>query len=365
MERILHCLIGSMNIGGIEEMLMQVYRKIDRDKFQFDFLVHDYKENYFEKEILSLGGKIIRIPYFSRKPIAHVSKFYKIIKRHTEYRIIHIHTTYSIMVTDAITSKLLGRKVIIHSHNNSANLPRAIIHKIFKYPFDLCADYRVACSDLAAKWMFFSKRQDVQIWYNAIDISPYIFNCDEREKIRKKYHMATKKIIGNVGRISYQKNQERLIDIFFEIHKENSDTILLIVGDGEEKGKLQNKCCQLGIEEAVIFAGQQKEVAKYLSAMDIYVCVSRYEGLGISLIEAQINGLPIIAPKEKIPEMVRLTSSYISVDYFESNEYWAKAVSDAELSRYSITDSVEKSLFNIDNWIKEVERFYARICESF
>lgn len=113
--RILHCLIGSMNVGGIETVLMEVYRNIDKKKYSFDFVVHDKKENVYEKEINMLGGKLYRVAFFSKHPIRHLRQFNKLLLEHPEYKIIHIHTTYSIMFPDALLGKLKGRKIIIHS----------------------------------------------------------------------------------------------------------------------------------------------------------------------------------------------------------------------------------------------------------
>ena len=151
--RILHCPIGNMNVGGIENVIMQIYRNIDRKRFQFDFVVHE-KENVYAEEIVSLGGIIYQIPYISVDYKNHCKAFEKILLEHPEYKVIHIHTTYSIMYIDAKIAKKLGRKVIIHSHNSSARGKRKWLHYMYKKKLSDIADYRIACSDIAAACMF-------------------------------------------------------------------------------------------------------------------------------------------------------------------------------------------------------------------
>lgn len=361
MERILHCLIGSMNIGGIEQMLMETYRKIDKRLYQFDFLVHDEQENYFEQEIILLGGKIYRCPYVSRKPLRHIRLFYSLLEAHPEYRVIHIHATYSIMITDAICAKKLGRTVIIHSHNNWARGWKRVFHRAFKSFFDRMADYRVACSELAAEWMFYPKQEEVFFWYNAFDVQKYLYCEIERATIRQKYQLEDKLVIGNVGRFCYQKNQERLIEIFKNIHDKNENTVLLLVGDGRNKKKLVNQCRQQKLTDCVIFAGMHEKTRDYYSAMDVYLCSSRYEGLGITLIEAQLGGLNVVGPKEKISQKIMELPYYQEVSVHETTERWAENVLLASEHRNNDVSCIIESNYNIDLWIKKVEEFYAQV----
>lgn len=359
--RILHCVVGSMNIGGIENMLMQMYRNIDRTKIQFDFLVHDYNENYYEKEIKKLGGKIYRIPYISRSPLKHIREFKTLLKEHPEYKIIHIHTTYSIMITDAREAKKLGRKVIIHSHNSDANFKRKIIHNLLKIKFSKYADYKVACSSIAGKWMFPNKDLvNVIFWPNAKRLEKYKFSSEIRKKIRKKEKVENSFIIGNVGRLSYQKNQELLIDIFSEIIKKKSDSILWLVGDGEDRKKLENIIKKKGIEKNVRFWGNVDNVNELLFAMDVFVLTSRYEGLGIVLIEAQATGVPVVIPS-CIPKEVCLDKEIKIIKKIDDINDWVNKILNINSKRNEKYELIDKSDFNILSWINKVEDFYLAI----
>lgn len=364
--RILHCVIGSMNVGGIENMIMQMYRNIDRNKVQFDFLVHDYKENYYEKEIKKLGGKLYRIQHVSKNPIKHISDFIKLLKEHKEYQIIHIHTTYSIMLSDAIIAKKLGRKVIIHSHNSNAPLKRKIVHMLLKNIFSRYADYRIACSEIAAKWMFSKKKLgNVLFWPNAKRLEKYKFSQEIRNKIRIQENVENSFIIGNIGRLSYQKNQELLIEIFYEFLKENKNSVLWLIGDGEDREKLENIVKEKGIEEKVKFWGNMDNINKLLFAMDVFVLTSRYEGLALVLIEAQASGIPVVFPAH-ISKEVYLNENIYCVKLLEKVESWIEKINSINIlqNREDAFENVNNSDFNILKWIKKVEKFYLSIGEG-
>lgn len=366
--RILHCLIGSMNTGGIETALMEVYRNIDRIKFCFDFVVHEKNQNVYEKEINMLGGVLYRVDFFSKHPFSHVWQLNRLLKEHTEYQIIHIHTTYSIMLPDAVIGKLKGRKIIIHSHNADAAYKRKLLHRLLKYPFDILADYRVACSDLAAEWMFTKQhRKDVFYWYNALDVSRFRFQAEIRENIRRKYGADDKFVIGNIGRLSYQKNQTFLLNLFAKIQEKCDNAVLWLVGDGEDREDLEQQAVGLHIQDKVMFMGNQMNVEEYMCAMDIYVCTSRYEGLSVSLVEAQATGLPVVVKKQKISSMTKITNDYITIDENSDLNLWLEKVlkyRNYNINRKNAFEQVEDSKFNIDIWIKYVEAFYQKAAKK-
>lgn len=303
-SRILHCPIGTMNVGGIENMLIQLYRHIDREKIQFDFVTHDYSENYYEKEILSMGGRLFRVPYVSRNPIKHIRDFHNLLKSHPEYKVIHIHTTYAIMYIDALIAKKNGRTVIVHSHNSNATKLHAIIHRILKKKLSQIADYRFACSYIAGEWMF-DKEFPYEIWKNGIDLNPFRFNGNTRARIRAELGLSGNELlIGNVARLSYQKNQELLLEIFADYIKVNPCSRLILVGDGEDRRMLEVKANKLGINGKVVFAGNVKNVNEYLMAIDVFCLTSRWEGFGISMVEAAAAGVVIVAV-EKVDMLIK------------------------------------------------------------
>ncbi|EGE54561.1 glycosyltransferase [Streptococcus parauberis] len=366
--KILHCPIGSMNIGGIENMIMQMYRHIDRDKFEFDFLVHDENKNFYEDEINSFGGKLYRIDFISKHPIKHVVNFIKFFKKHPEYQIIHIHTTYSIMFVDAMIAKLFDRKVIIHSHNSSAPGKRKIIHKLFKNIQNYFSDYRVSCSDYASEWMFPKRVQnEVVFWPNALDITCLKFDSKLRDTLRTDYQVGDKFIIGNIGRFSYQKNQTKLIDVFTYYNKYNSNSELWLIGDGPDKVKLKSYVEELGISDYVKFMGPTDNVVAYLSALDFFIMTSHYEGLPLSLIEAQATGLNTITLSDGITKLVKVAPYLKYLENNATNNEWKNAIEAGKSNQFNrdkAFELIQKSQFNIENWIIEVEKIYTIISKG-
>lgn len=362
--RILHCVIGNMNVGGIETMLMVLYRNIDRTKFQFDFVVHSEEENYYEKEICHLGGKLYRIPFISKHPFKHYIKFRRLLQTHPEYQIIHIHTTYSIMYFDAKIAKHLGRIVIVHSHNSKASKKHILVHKIFKNKLSQIADYRLSCSRIAAKWMFQPELiGTVEIWKNAIYVDKFLFNKTKRDEIRSLKNVQNQLVIGSVGRLSYQKNQTLLLRIFKQVVKLRKDAILWLIGDGEDRIMLEHKVKEWNLSDKVIFWGTKKNVADYMMAFDMLVLTSRWEGLGIVMIEAQATGLPIIAPSH-IDEMVKITEGVHIVESYENITQWVNTIIQASSSiidRKKQYHLVKKAGFDIHSQVEIVEKFYNRI----
>lgn len=362
--RILHCVIGSMNVGGIETMLMELYRNIDKTRFQFDFVVHDYNRNEYEDEILAMGGTLYRIPFYSRSPLRHNRLFYKLLQQHPEYQIIHIHTTYSIMYSDAKIAKKLGRIIVIHSHNSAANTKRALLHRFYKNRFSKIADYRLSCSNSAANWLF--TKDDllsVQIWKNAVKIEQFKFDDRIRKKIREENHAGNKFIIGCVGRLSYQKNQAFLLEIFKRTLVENQNMELWLIGDGENRDALKKRVREMEITEKVVFGGTKNNVNEYMMAMDLLVLTSRWEGLPVVLLEAQATGLPVVIPYY-IDEMARLSNSCIQVNDYNDITEWSEKILEALNAGNDRMESYKLLVdagFDVKTQVKIVEDFYTKI----
>lgn len=366
--RILHCPIGNMNVGGIENVIMQIYRNIDRKRFQFDFVVHE-KENVYAEEIVSLGGIIYQIPYISVDYKNHCKAFEKILLEHPEYKVIHIHTTYSIMYIDAKIAKKLGRKVIIHSHNSSARGKRKWFHYMYKKKLSDIADYRIACSDIAAAWMFTEESMEkngITIWKNSVDLEKFQFNLAAREEIRIKYGYNDDNIlIGNIARLSYQKNQTLLIKIFAKLYHNYPNFRLIIVGDGEDKNMLKKQVSKFNLDKVVCFTGQQRP-EKFLMAMDIFVLTSRYEGFGISLLEAQAAGLPVVAPNFT-DKIIKITDAFYEINNYNNINEWEDKIISAysvKMDREKTFDIVKDSGFDIVSLKNNVNEFYDKLVKN-
>jgi len=354
MIRVLH-IFHSMGNGGIEHFVMDRYRIIDRNKIQFDFLLTSPQEGYFDEEIFKLGGKIYHTANFSRNPLLSFLQTYKIV-RENRYDIIHRHTGNAIAYVDLLAAKLGGAKhLIIHSHNNSAE--KLFLHNVSKKIFKLDCN-RLACSVSAGKWLFGNK--DFKVINNAIDTSKYKFNPKYREKYRKLYNISENDfVIGHIGRFDYQKNHKFLIDIFSEVIKIKPNSKLVCIGDGGLKEDVIKQIKELGISDKVLLLGQIDNVDEILNCFDVFCLPSRYEGLPISLIEAQTNGLKCFASKDRVTIESNITSNIVYIPLYKNPQEWATIICNTNYNRD--TDSINKVIeagYDLKENVKEIERYY-------
>lgn len=291
MIKVLH-IVHTMECGGIETMLMNVYRHIDRTKIQFDFLVNGSAQNYYTNEILSLGGKVLNV---TPKRV----NFFKNIKETTcilkngNYQVVHIHQD-SMIAFGIWCSKMAKIKTIFtHAHTTSAQgWYRRFITKNARKYIVKNSNLRFACSKEAANWIY-GKNVDYLLFRNAIDASKFRFSKKKYDECRKKLHINNNTfIVGTCGRYSIEKNQKFLIDIFFEIKKTKKDSKLILVGDGAEKNNLISYSKDLNVFEDIIFTGLVNNPDLYYNVMDCFVLTSFYEGLPLVGVEAQAAGIP-------------------------------------------------------------------------
>lgn len=357
--RILH-IVQKMEAGGTQAFLMNLYRNIDRDKIQFDFLVEYEEKEFYDDEIISLGGKIY---YTNFRKTLNVIKFKKtlsnILKEHPEYKIVHIHATAIGKICTDVAKKCGVKTIIAHTHNNSAvkdwkYYPKILLRKLYtKGPTDF-----FACSEDAGRYTF--KNKKFTVVYNAIDIDKFLFKQEIREEFRKELNIEDKFVIGNIGRLHEQKNQSFLINVFYEIQKRKDNAILLIVGKGPLENELKEKVSNLGIDNKVYFLGNRKDIERIYQGMDVFVLPSLFEGLGIVAIEAQVSGLPVIA-STGVAKEANITNNIRNIDLSEPIDVWVEAICKTKVNnRKSIEDIVRKSKFNIKNNVKFLQEFYLK-----
>ena len=237
--RILH-VVPNMQSGGLETLIMNIYRNIDRTKIQFDFLVHYEKEKFYDSEIISLGGKIYRSTLRDDNNIFKYKKFLNhFFNTHKEYQIVHCHMSSIVSTIFPIARKHGVKHLIAHSHNSQTEptlkgkIKKFLIRNVAKY-----STCNFACSNLAGKFLF--KNKDYEIIENAIDIEKFKFSINTRHKIRHELNIDDDCfVIGNIGRLNIQKNQMFLIDVFEEYLKLNANSKLLIIGSGEKENQLR------------------------------------------------------------------------------------------------------------------------------
>ena len=321
-------IMGKMENGGVEAVVMNYYRHIDRNKIQFDFIVDNDSSCPQEQEILSLGGRVIRIaPYQSI--ISNMRDLKKLFKEN-DYRIVHAELT-TMSVFSLAVAKACGVSVrICHGHNTACKgETKKNILKYMLRPFSRTfATHYFACSDYAGKWLYgksIDKSKRYMIIPNAIDTEKYKFDPEVREAVRKELDIEDKFVIGHIGRFVYQKNHDFLIDIFNEVYKRNSNAVLLLIGEGALLDDIKAKVHKLGLDDVVHFLGVRQDAYRFYQAFDVFLLPSRYEGLPVVGVEAQIAGLPCVF-SNSMTEETNFTNNLLFLN--DNEEMWAKRVLD-------------------------------------
>lgn len=293
------CLVSCMNAGGAETFLMKLYRKIDRTKYQMDFGVFTKQEGFYDEEIESLGGKIYHLTPKTNDFSMYKKELYNLISNEKYTYVLRI-TSNAAGFYDLKIAKSAGASVCITRSSNSSDGDSwkiKLINFISRFLYQKFVDVKIAPSDLAATYTFGKQsvlKGEVHYLNNGLDLNVYCFSSDARNRIRKEINLQEKFVVGHIGRFFEQKNHDFLIDVFYEIKKKKDNAVLLLVGDGELRRCIEGKVKKLGLDGSVIFTGIRKDVPALLSAMDVFVFPSLYEGMPNTVIEAQATGLPCV-----------------------------------------------------------------------
>lgn len=327
--RILHVLT-TMNQGGAETMVMNYYRHIDRNKLQFDFLLHREEIGVYENEIESLGGKIYRLPALTLRTAWSYRKWiYAFLKSHPEYECIHIHSS-GVAYFVAKAAHKLGRKIIIqHSHCCS---PSGFD---FFYPVRLLCKKHIkkylthyfSCGKEAAEWQFGKNAKEAIILPNAVDSRKFCYNSEKHEKLKKQFGWEGKYIIGNVARFCPPKNHFQLLEIFKSTLSIKPNAHLVLVGkkDGYYE-ELVQRASEMELLEHVEFTGARADIPDLLQAFDIFLFPSLFEGLSVAMIEAQAAGLKIIASDNIAKEVAICPELVEFISLAAPLSEWSKAL---------------------------------------
>lgn len=358
---------GGMNMGGIENFIMNIYRNIDRNKIQFDFLIHQQEKQIFEDEILSLGGKIYRISSFGKVGhFKYLKKLRNFFLAHKEYKIVHSHynAVSGIILGEAKKCGIKNR--IAHSHTAYPKYKfiEGIYKNYSKYLIKLNATKRFACSKDAGNWLY-GKNKKFEIINNGIEIEKYIFNKNMREIKRKEMDILKDEFcLISVGRLSKEKNFEFLLDIMKIIQKKNNKIKLYIVGEGDLEYPLKEKMKNENIKN-IEFLGVKKNINEIYNAMDLMVFPSLFEGLGIVAIEAQSNGIKVLV-SENIPKEADLGLGFFKVLNLKDKAEWIKEIMKESKSfrkeqKKEEIEKILKSDYNAKKMAKKIEDIYLKM----
>lgn len=368
MKRVLQ-VMGSLNRGGLETFAMNMYRTINREQIQFDFLLTQVSGGDYEAEALSLGANIYHLPPRNQGYNVYCKALDQFFREHHDYIAIHEHISSLTSIDPAYYAKKYGIPVrIFHSHSSSIQKSlrfhwlHILLHYLNKPKVHSWATHYLGCSDKALDWMYnyTGVRSKAVMVNNGIDCQQYIFNMDVRIAIRKEFGIGVDDfVIGHVGRFIPLKNQGFLIDILLELLKIKPTAKLLLVGDGETMVEVVDKVVSYGLTDFVIFTGVRSDVAHLMQAMDIFVMPSWFEGLPVSLVEAQSAGLPIIA-SNTISHDTDLTGTILFKSLDDSYSDWAKNIVEwkKKWGRPNNIERIKDAGFDSKNTVKQLEAIY-------
>ena len=357
--RILH-MIGSFEVGGSQALVINYYKAMDRSKIQFDFIVDHPDRMALAEVVRSMGARIYEMPSFTGKNYFQVKKAWKtFFSEHPEYKILHSHVRSYASVYIPIAKKH-GLKTVIHSHSTSNGKGLvSIVKRILQYPLRYQADYLMACSNEAGRWLYGKKaclKDNYVFLPNAIDTEKYRYSEETADKYRKELGLTDRFVIGHVGRFHEAKNHMFLLDVFAGICKKRSDAVLLLVGDGDLRDSIKEKIHTLGLEDRVILTGNRSDVPDLMKAMDVFVFPSKWEGLPVTVVEAQAAGLTCYI-SDTVTKDVDV-SSLVKRLPIVSSEVWVDEILSSDLKRSDVIDEIVAAGFDVKKAAVSLEEFY-------
>jgi len=363
--------LGSLQFGGAEVLCLTILQNIDRAKYQIDFAVTKLTGTAIEKEAIKLGANIHLVPKFKGYNIFSFKKAWRKLLRDNFYDIVHGHASGAMSIYLKI-AKEMGCKTVAHSHASlsSGNAFVQCVKKALALKVPKRSDYMVACSEIAAIKLFgkdFNKNSNYLFIPNGIDSLKFRFNQEIRNRLRQELGINESEFLfGNVGRLTEQKNQSFLLDIFSKIREKQSESYLLLCGEGPLKDALIKKAKSLGVLDYVKFIGNVSNVNEYMSAMDLFLLPSLFEGLPVTMVEAQAAGLGVVC-SDTITREVKITDGVKYLSFKETPICWADEIINLvkqTRNRYDDNELVNRSQFNIETLVHSIVFVYERVLKG-
>ncbi|MEH7106951.1 glycosyltransferase family 1 protein [Bacillus sp. JJ1764] len=368
-KRILH-IVSSMQRGGAETLIMNIYRNINRDKIQFDFITHSLVKGDFDDEIQQLGGHIYHIRSLGQLgPIQYIKELLRVMKMYP-FAAVHAHTDYQ-SGFPALAAKLSGiPKRICHSHSTNwqrgASNKEKITLKLLQSCIRFSATHYCCCSEEAGSFLFgreLINRGKVKILNNGIDPSEFVRSINDRQQIIKELNLSKDaKIIGHVGRFSESKNHIFLLQVLKKLTEQDSSYVALLIGDGPLRKEVEEEAGRMGLLKNIRFLGVRADISRFMNAFDLFLFPSKFEGFGIVTIEAQCSGTPCII-SDTVPKSTDMgldLTTYISLE--ESLDHWCFKIKEALMSTKPDSDlivqQIDKRGYSIKENVKEWNDLY-------
>lgn len=358
-------MIGSLGVGGSQTMMMNVYRNIDRSRIQFDFVIDHPDGRAFAEEIESLGGRIYEMPGFHGSNFREIQRDWNnFFYVHPEYRVLHSHVRSYASLYLPVASRH-GVKTIIHSHSTSSGTGiKAAVKTALQKPLKDQADILIACSSEAGRWLYGEKAcqgSNYVFLPNAVDTKLYAPDEAVRAKYRGELGVEDKYVVGHVGRLHPAKNHGFLLAAFAELKKRRPDAVLLLVGEGELRGPIEEKIRALNLDGSVIMTGLRKDVPQLLQAMDVFAYPSAWEGMPMTVIEAQAAGLPCYI-SDRITRDVNV-SRLVNVLPVDSIAPWVDALASPS-KKEDVRGDIIRAGFDIGASVDTLSRIYTELWQQ-
>lgn len=358
MKRLL-CLISSLDSGGAETFLMKIYRALDRSNYQMDFCINVNRTCFYTEEVLSLGGKIYYLPSKSSS-LNNFRRGLETIIRDNHYAYVLRITSNAMGFLDLKIAKKAGAALCSARSSNSRDgggIKALLAHWLGRLLYSRYVDVKFAPSDLAAKYTFGASAYQngtVTILHNAVDLDVYHYSVDGRNKIRTEFGIDRHTVVvGHIGRFTPQKNHKFILKIFQELSQANVDTILMLVGAGVLEDEIRKEVAESGLARSVIFTGVRSDIPDILSAMDVFLFPSLYEGMPNTVIEAQATGLPCVIA-DTITREADISGLVKYLSLHQRAREWADAVSRAaNHTRFDTRELLIKNRYDISSVVKE------------
>lgn len=364
MEKRLLVILASLNTGGAETFMMKIFRSLPED-YKIDFIV-SAKSGFYEKEVIELGGRIFRVPLRTKQPMKTFKAIYDVVKDNYYTHVLKLCDT-PIGVYDLLAAKMGGAKVLCvrscNAGSSNSKLGR-LVNDFLRPLLNFITDVKIAPSRLAAEFTFGKaevKAGKVKFIHNGVDLHVYKYDEDNRRKIRRELSIADEQlVIGHIGRFNQQKNHKFLIEVFAELLKQQPNALLMLVGDGEKKGDIIKQIDVLGIGKSVIFTGIRSDVPALLSAMDVFVFPSFYEGMPNTVIEAQAIGLPCVIA-DTITKEACVTDCVHFKSLVDSAEKWVDKILESKHNNIVDRSLYSKVMKNRGYDINDVVKMFKKI----
>lgn len=350
-------IIGSLERGGAETFLVNLYKNIDRTKIQFDFAIYNEPtEKGYYQEVVDMGAKVFLVPPKKKGMVKNFRAVQKVV-RDNHYKMVWRYTDSCFGAIDLLAAKSAGAsELILNSRSTYTDvIPQRIIHYILKpfLPFFVTKYY--ACGIMAGKWMF--GRHPFEVINNGVEVEKFQYNEDIRNQHRQEFGLKNKIVVGHIGRFHPAKNHRFILTVYKEFREKIPNSVLVLIGKGELVPQIQELVKEKGLEKDVLFLGSRSDVPEMLQMMDVFIMPSFFEGFPRAFLEAQAAGLPCIV-SSTISKEVDVTGNVSFVDLDAPVEVWVdKIVEKCGTKKEDSTELLRAAGYDIRDVAKKIEEY--------